>query len=312
MLYALYSVADAQQRAKMSRIGILFYGSRDQPHLQSFQQGLRDLGYVEGKNIALEYRYAEGNPDGLAALAADLVRLPVDVIVTTTSQGARTAQRATRTTPIVMTTGDPIGSGLAATLAKPGGNVTGLTVLLADLSGKWLELLKETIPRVTRVAVLWSADESAGVTAFKETQAAALGFSLQLKAFEVDSVGKIAGAFSEIPKTGVQALLVILSPLMTLNSKRIVDLAVKNRLPGMYATRQFVEEGGLMSYGPNIGDLYRRAAIYVDKILKGVNPAELPVEQPAKFEFFINLKTAKQIGVTIPPNVLARADKVIR
>ena len=312
LLLAPCSAAEAQQPGKMSRIGILFYGSRDQPHLQSFQQGLRDLGYVEGKNIALEYRYAEGNPDRLAALAADLVRLPVDVIVTTTTQAARAAQRATRTTPIVMTTGDPVGSGLAATLAKPGGNVTGLTVLLTDLSGKRLELLKETIPSITRVAVLWSADDTAGINAFKETQAAALGFSLQLKPFGVDSVGKIDSAFSEMPKARAQALLVVLSPLMTLNSKRIVDLAVKNRLPGMYATRQFVEEGGLMAYGPSIGDLYKRAATYVDKILKGANPAELPVEQPAKFEFFINLKTAKQIGLTIPPNVLARADRVIR
>ena len=312
LLCALSSVADAQRPGKMSRIGILFYGSRDQPHLQSLQQGLRDVGYVEGKNIAFEYRYAEGNPDRLGTLAADLVRLPVDVIVTTTSQGARAAQRATRSIPIVMTTGDPVGSGLAATLAKPGGNVTGLTVLLADLSGKRLELLKETIPRITRVAVVWSTDEQAAITAFKETQTAALGFSLQLKPFEIDSAGKIDGAFSEMPKAGAQALLVVLSPLMTLNSKRIVDLAVKHRLPGMYATRQFVEEGGLMAYGPSIGDLYRRAATYVDKILKGANPADLPVEQPAKFELVINLKTAKQIGLTIPPNVLARADRVIR
>ena len=219
-------VAQAQQRGKMSRIGVLFYGSRDQPHLQSFQQGLFDLGYIERKNIAFEYRYAEGNPDRLAALATDLVRLPVDVIVTTTDQGARAASQATRTIPIVLTTGDPLGSGVAATLAKPGGNVTGLTVLLADLSGKRLELLKETIPNITRVAVLWSAD-SAGISAFKETQAAASGFSLQLNAFEVDSVGQIDSAFLDMPKTRTQALLVVLSPLMTLNSKRIVDLAVK-------------------------------------------------------------------------------------
>ena len=305
------AVVEAQQPKKVSRIGILFYGSRDQPHRQSFQQGLRDLGYIEKKNIVLEYRYAEGNPDRLAALAADLVRLPVDVIVTTTDQGARAASQARPTIPIVLTTGDPVGSGLAATLAKPGGNVTGLTVLLADLSGKRLELLKETIPSLNHVAVLWSAD-SAGISAFKETQAAALGFSLQLNAFEVDSVRKIDRAFSEMPKARTQALHVVLSPLMTLNSKRIVDLAAKNRLPAMYATRQFVEEGGLMAYGPSIGDLYRRAATYVDKILKGAKPADLPVEQPKKFEFFINLKAAQQIGLTIPPNVLARADRVIK
>jgi putative tryptophan/tyrosine transport system substrate-binding protein len=305
------AVAQAQQPKKMFRIGILFYGSRDQPNLQSFQQELRELGYVDRKNIALEYRYAEGKPDRLAPLAADLVRLPVDVIVTTTDQGARAASEATWTIPIVLTTGDPVGSGLAANLAKPGGNVTGLTVLLADLSGKRLELLKETIPSLNHVAVLWSAD-SAGISAFKETQAAALGFSLQLNAFEVDSVIKIDRAFSEMPKARTQALHVVLSPLMTLNSKRIVDLAAKNRLPAMYATRQFVEEGGLMAYGPSIGDLYRRAATYVDKILKGAKPADLPVEQPKKFEFFINLKAAQQIGLTIPPNVLARADRVIK
>jgi putative tryptophan/tyrosine transport system substrate-binding protein len=210
-----------------------------------------------------------------------------------------------------MTTGDPVGSGLAATLAKPGGNVTGLTVLLADLSGKRLELLKEAIPNITRVAVLWTAD-TPGMSAFKETQAAALGYSLQLNAFEVDSVGKIDSAFSAMPKGRTQALLVVLSPLMTLNSKRIVDLAVKSRLPAMYATRQFAEEGGLMAYGPNIGDLYRRAATYVDKILKGAKPADLPVEQPMKFELVINLKAAKQIALSVPPNVLARADRVIR
>ena len=189
MFFAFCSFGEAQQQGKTARIGILFYGSRDQPHLGSFKQGFRALGYVERKNIAFEYRYAEGKPDRLAALAADLVRLPVDAIVTTTDQGARAVSQATRTIPIVMTTGDPVGSGLAATLAKPGSNVTGLTVLLADLSGKRLELLKETIPSLTRLAVLWSAD-TAGISAFKETQAAALGFSLQLNAFEVDSVEK--------------------------------------------------------------------------------------------------------------------------
>ncbi len=311
-LFALCLAAAAQQQAKVARIGILFYGSRNQPHLKTFQQGLHDLGYVEGKNIAFEYRYAEEKPDRLSELAADLVRLQVDVIVTTTSQGAQAAQRATRTTPIVMTTGDPIGSGLAASLARPGGNVTGLTVLLTDLSGKRLELLKEAFPKMTRVAVVWDPDDPAAVTAFKETQAAARFFPLQLNSFEVRSVGEIDNAFADMPKARVQTLLVILSPLTTLHSKRIVSLALKHRLPGMYATRQFVEESGLMAYGPSIGDLYRRAATYVDKIPKGAKPADLPVEQPTKFEFFINLKTAKQIGVTIPQSVLYRADRVIK
>ena len=302
----LAGVVEAQQPARIPRVGILFFGSRNQPHLAVLQQGLRDLGYVEGKNIAFEYRYADGDLNRFPELAAELVQLKVDVIVTTTSQAAQAAHQLTKATPIVMTTGDPVGSGLAASLAKPGGNVTGLTVLLTEMSGKRLELLKETFPRMTRVAVLWNSQDSGGVTAFKEAQAAAKGFSLQMKSLAVHSIKDIDRAFSGMPKARVDALLLILDPLTTLHSKRIVDLAMKNRLPGMYATQQFVEEGGLMAYGPSISDLYRRAATYVDKILKGRKPADLPVEQPMKFEFVINLKTAKQIGVTIPPNVLVR------
>src|SRR6266545_7490745 len=222
------------------------------------------------------------------------------------------AQQPKKTIPIVVTTGDPVASGLADTLAKPGGNVTGLSVLLADLSGKRVEILKETFPKLTRLATLWNPTERVAAPVFKETSAAAQALSLQLLSFEVQTPQDIEKAFVDMPKARVNALLVILSPLVTLHSKQIVEMALKQHLPGMYPTRQFAEEGGLMAYGPLIGDLYRRAATYVDKILKGAKPEDLPVEQPTKFEFIVNLKTANQIGVTIPPNVLARADKVIR
>ena len=306
------ALASAQQSQNIPRVGILFIGGRDQPHLEAFKQGLRERGYVEGKNIALEYRYAEGREDRLPELAAELVQVKVDVIVVTADISAQAAQRATKTLPIVVTTGDPVTWGLADSLAKPGGNVTGLSVLLADLSGKRVEILKETFPKLSRVAALWNPTGRVASPVFKETSAAAQALSLQLHSFEVQTLQDIEKALVEIPKLRSSALLVLLTPLVTLHSKRIVELALKQHLPGMYPTRQFAEEGGLMAYGPLIGDLYRRAATYVDKILKGAKPADLPVEQPMRFEFIINLKTAKQIGLTIPPNVLARADKVIR
>jgi putative ABC transport system substrate-binding protein len=306
------AVAEAQQGPNIPRVGILFIGGRDQPHLESFKQGLRERGYVEGKNVAFEYRYAEGKQDLLPDLARELVREKVKIIVTTASISARAARQATKTIPIVMTTGDPLAMGLAASLAKPGGNVTGLTVMLSDLSGKRLEILKEAVPKMTRVAVLWSPREREAVTGYKETEQAARAFSLRLHSVEVQSGPDFEHAFVQMEKARDGALAVILSPLATLNSQRIVQLALKHRLPGMYPTKQFVEEGGLMAYGPNIADLYRRAATYVDKILKGAKPADLPVEQPTKFELIINLKAAKQIGLTIPPNVLVRADRVIR
>jgi putative ABC transport system substrate-binding protein len=304
-------VAEAQQK-KIPRIGVLFIGSKNQPHLEAFKQGLRERGYTEGKNILLEYRYAEGNNDRLPQLAAELVRGKVDVIVTTASVSAVAARRATKTIPIVMTTGNPLESGLAASLAKPGGNVTGLTVLSADLSGKRVELLIETFPKTTRIAALQSPQDFEAGAGYKETQEAAKAFSLRLHPVEVQSANDFEPAFAQMNKARETALLVILSPMITFNSRRIVELALKYRLPGMYPTKQFAEEGGLMSYGPLIGDLYRRAATHVDKILKGAKPGELPVEQPTKFELVINLQTAKQIGVTIPANVLARADRVIK
>ena len=304
-------VAEAQQK-KIPRIGVLFIGSKNQPHLEAFKQGLRERGYTEGKNILFEYRYAEGNNDRLPQLAAELVSDKVDVIVTTASVSAIAARRVTKTIPIVMTSGNPLESGLAASLAKPGRNVTGLTVLSVDLSGKRVELLTETFPKTTRIAALQSPQDFEAGAGYKETQEAAKAFSLRLHPVEVQSANDFEPAFAQMNKAGETALLVILSPMITFNSRRIVELALKYRLPGMYPTKQFAEEGGLMAYGPLIADLYRRSATYVDKILKGANPGELPVEQPTKFELVINLKTAKQIGVTIPANVLARADRVIK
>ena len=310
LLVMLASLGQAQ--SKIPHVGILFIGGRDQPHLQAFKQGLQERGYLEGKNILLEYRYAEGKEDRLRDLAAELVRLKVDIIVVTADVSAKAAQGVTKTTPIVMTTGDPVSWGLAQSLARPSANVTGLTVLLADLSGKRIEILRETLPKMTHVAALWNPTEKAATGPFKETKAAAQGFSLQLQSYEVRTQQDIEKAFAEMTKERPNALVVLLTPLTTLYSKRIVELALQQHLAGIFPTRQFAEEGGLMAYGPLIGDLYRRAATYVDKILKGAKPGDIPVEQPTKFEFVINLKTAAQIGLTIPPNVLARADKVIR
>ncbi len=321
ILLALAVKAEAQQTGKIPRVGILFIGSRDQPHLEAFKQGLRERGYTEGKNIVLDYRYAEGKVDRLPSLAAELVELKVDVIVTTSGNSARAASEATKMIPIVLTTGaDLVKSGLAESLAKPGGNVTGLSIIEEDLSGKRVDILKETFPKMTRMAYLWhplavsysAADTTSGNPSYDQVEKATKTAGVQLLSYKVRTLAEIERVFADMPKTRPNALLVLQSPLMTLNSKKIVELALKQRLPGMYPTRQFAEEGGLMAYGPLIGDLYRRAATYVDKILKGAKPAELPVEQPTRFEFIINLKTAKHIGLTIPPNVLARADRVIR
>ena len=306
------SFADAQQPGKLPRVGVLFIGGKDQPHLESFKQGLRDLGYVEGKNIILVYRYAEGKEERLADLAAELVGEKIDIIITTASISALAARRVTQTIPIVMTTGNPLTTGLADSLAKPGGNVTGLSVMPSDLTVKRLELLKESFPKRIRVAALWSPREREAAVEFKEAEQAAKALSLRLHPLEIKSADDIDRAFKAMTKARDSALVVFPSPLATLNSKRIVELALKHRLPGIYSTRQFVEEGGLMAYGPLISDLYRRAATYVDKILKGRMPADLPIEQPMRFDFIVNLNAAKQIGVTVPPNVLVRANKVIR
>ena len=307
-------VAQAQHTVKIPRLGFLFFGSRDQPHLDSFHQGLADLGYVNGKNILIEYRYAERSSDRLAVLAAEVVALNLDVILTTTPAATRAVLRANSRTPIVGIGFDPVATGLVKSLAYPGGNVTGLSSSAGpEMMGKRLDLLKEAFPKITTVAMLWNPEAgqfAAQVLGGAKAGAKALG--LQLRPHEVRSTGDIEGAANVLKQLQPDALVIPGGALMTLNSKRIVDLATNLRLPAMYQTGQFIEDGGLMGYGVNYGDLYRRAAIYVHKITKGAKPADLPVELPMKFQLFINLKAAKQIGVTIPPNVLARADKVIR
>jgi putative tryptophan/tyrosine transport system substrate-binding protein len=307
------SRAAGQSPGQIPRVGILFIGGRNQPHLDAFKQGLRERGYTEGKNILLEYRYAEGIIDRLPSLATELVQLKVDVIVATAEGGARAARQVTRTTPIVLTTGaDLVQTGLAESLARPGGNVTGLSVVEEHLSGKRLDILREAFPKTRRVAYLWNPGAVVARPSFDQAKAVAQAFAFRLLSYEVRTPAEIENAFADMKNARPDALVVLLSPLMTLNSKRIAELALGQRLPGVYPTNQFVEEGGLIGYGPRIGDMYRRAATYVDKILKGSKPGDLPIEQPTTFEFVINLKTAKQIGLTIPPNVLARADRVIR
>jgi putative ABC transport system substrate-binding protein len=310
LILASASNCESQSDGKIPRVGMLFIGGKDQPHLESFKQGLRDLGYLESRNLKLLYRYAEGDESRLGGLAAELVGEKVHVIVTTATNSATAAREVTKTIPIVVTSGNLLESGLVNDLAKPGGNVTGLTLMTSDLTGKRLEILKESVPRMTSVAILWSLRPIA--TGYTDAKTAAKALSLRQHSVRVQSVDEFEAAFVQIAKTRNQGLLLLLSPLATLNSGRIAELALKHRLPGMFPTSRFVEEGGLMSYGTSTADLYRRAATYVDKILKGAKPSELPVNQPTKFELVINLKTAKQIGLTIPPNVLARADRVIK
>jgi putative ABC transport system substrate-binding protein len=311
LLYAPCFSASAQQPKKVPRIGYLAYPSA--PPDNAFLQGLRDLGYIEGKNIAIEYRFADGKPERLPGLAAELIGLKVDVIVTLGTPAAVAAKQATLMIPIVMALiSDPVGAGLVASLARPGGNVTGLSTVSLDLSGKRLELLKETMPKVSRIAVLYDPNDPAKIAEFKETEVAARPLGVQLQSLEVRSLDEFEAAFKGATRANVGCVLVLPTALSTTHRKRIGELAAKNRLPTIWATSQHMDGGGLMSYGPDYGDLYRRAATYVDKILKGAKPADLPVEQPMKFEFVVNLKTAKQIGLTIPPDVLARATKIIR
>jgi putative ABC transport system substrate-binding protein len=311
MLSALCGSVEAQQPAKIARVGVLT--PTFAVALEPLRQGFRDLGYVEGKNLAIEYRFAEGKLDRLPALAAELVSLKVDVIVGAGGPSVQAAKKATETIPIVMTNaGDPVEQGFVASLARPGRNITGLSSFTTDLAGKRLELLREIIPKLSRVAVLWHPDAIGSTLAWKESQLAAREQGLQLQSFEVRGREDLDDAFRAAAKERAQALVALRSPTVAIERKRIAELAIKNRLPVIYDDIAYVEAGGLMSYGTKQADLYRRAAIYVDKILKGAKPADLPVEQPTKFELIINLKAAKQIGLTIPPNVLARADKVIR
>jgi ABC-type uncharacterized transport system substrate-binding protein len=314
LIFPLVSAAEAQQAGKAPRIGYLLDGSSSSAadRIDTFRDGLRDLGYVEGKNIVIDYRYAEGRFDRFPELAAELVRLKVYVIVAVSTVAARAAKNATRTIPIVALSGDPVETGLVASLARPGGNVTGLASLAPELSTKRLELLKEIVSKVSLVAVLWNPNGPAPVLAFKETQLAAKRLGLLLQSLEVRGPDDFESAFGGAIRERASALLVISDPLTNTHQRRIVELAAKNRLPAIYPIREFVQAGGLMAYAPDRLEQYRRVAYYVDKILKGAKPADLPVEQPTKFEFVINLKAAKQIGLTIPPNVLARADKVIK
>ena len=309
-------VAAAQQPARIPRIGILITASASShsARVEAFRQRLRELGYVEGKNIVIEYRSAEGKLDRLPALAAELVRLKVDVIVTATGgRDILAAKKATATIPIVFAgTGDPVGDGLVSSLARPGGNITGLSLMTPDLDGKRLELLKEVFPKVARVAFLWDVGSVRGNRPLTDMEAAAKALGLKLQSLPVRSLDDFESAFARAKRDGVQALITSPNTLIITQQRQVLDFAAKNRLPAMYPTSEFVEAGGLMSYAPNYADLWRRAANYVNNILKGAKPSDLPVEQPTKFELVINLKTAKQIGLTISPNVLARADKVLK
>jgi putative tryptophan/tyrosine transport system substrate-binding protein len=308
-------LAEAQQPKKVPRIGFLaaVSHSANSVRFEAFRNALRELGYVEGKNIVIEWRYADGKPDRLPALAAELVHLKVNVIVTGGSTATRPAKEATNTIPIVMAQDtDPVGNGFVASLGRPGGNITGLATLAPELSGKQLELLKEIVPTLSRVAVLGTSTRSGNAQSLKETELAAGAFGVKLQYLDILSPKDIETAFQAASKGRADAILVLTSPFATSQRKQLIDLTVKNRLPAIYDRAEFVEDGGLMTYSVSSTDLFRRAATYVDKILKGAKPADLPVEQPTKFELVINLKTAKQIGLTIPPNVLARADKVIR
>jgi len=316
MLFAFCSLAGAQQKTILPRIGYLQAPppSAVAARTEAFQQGLRELGYVEGKNIVIERRFAEGKPERIPALAAELVHLKVDVIVTGGSLLTRAAKEATVTIPIVMAQDiDPVSNGFVASLARPGGNITGLSTLAPEISGKRLELLKEIFPKLSRVAVLGTSTQPGNRQQLRETELAAGAFGVKLQYLDVLSPKDIEPAFRESSKGRAEAVVMMVAgAVAAAHRAQILELAVKSRLPTMYPQNTYVEAGGLMSYGVNFADLDRRAAIYVDKILKGTKPADLPIEQPKKFEFIINLKAAKQIGLTIPANVLARADKVIK
>jgi ABC-type uncharacterized transport system substrate-binding protein len=315
MLFALCNFAEAQQQAKIPKIGVL-RGQAISTPVPSFElllRAFRELGYIEGKNITFETRSTEGKLDRYSALADELVRLKVDVLVVSSTSAALAAKNAAKTTPIVfLNVSDPVASGLIDSLPRPGGNITGVASIDSVLAGKRLELLKETIPDLSRVAILWNPQDRGSTQQWNESQLAARELGLQLHSSEVSSADKFEGAFTEAVRTFSTALAVTQHPLAASNRNRIVDLAIKNRLPTIYSRGDYLTSGGLMSYGRDESEPYRRVASMVNKILRGTKPADIPVEQPTKFEFIINLKAAKQIGLTIPPNVLARADKVIK
>jgi putative ABC transport system substrate-binding protein len=314
-LLAAPFAAEAQPAAQVPRIGYLALNPAANPHLhEAFRQGLRDLGYVEGRNIVIEYRDAEGKPERLPALAAELVALKVAVLVAQPTVTALAAKRATRTIPIVFPVAEPVTSGLVTSLARPGGNITGLSILAPEMGGKGLELLKQAVPGVSRVAVLWDPGafpEGTTKDMRKEVEGAARALGVRLQFIEARGPEDFDRAFSDMTRARAGALTVLGGSMFFSQRRRLVDLAAKNRLPAVYQWREGVDAGGLMAYGPSVPDLFRRAATYVDKILKGAKPGDLPVEQPTKFELVINLKTAKALGLTIPPSLLQRADQVI-
>jgi len=317
LLLALCVPAEAQQPTKIARIG--FLGGMSAPtfaeRMEVFRHQLRELGYIDGKNIRFEQRWAEGKLEDLDGLATELVKRKVDVLVTFGGTApAIAAKKATYTIPIVMAAGgsDPVKAGIVASLARPGGNITGLANSFTELRGKQMELLKETIPKLSRVAVIWNPNSPSADSGSRYTESEARTLGLRLQSLEVTKAGDFETAFKAAKKERAGAILVTANPLIFTHFDRIAELAAKNRLPTIHSQKEFVESGGLMIYGPNEVDIYRRAAIYVDKILKGAKPVDLPVERPSKFQLIFNLKTAKRIGLAIPPNVLARADKVIR
>jgi len=313
LLLALSVPVAAQQPPKIPRIGYLGSSSSEFDRVETFRQGLRELGYVEGQNFVIERRYTEGKPDRERTLAAELVRLKVDVIVTRGSISTRAAKEATATIPIVMAQdSDPVGNGFVASLARPGGNITGLSNFAPELSGKRLELLKEVVPKLLRVAVFGNASVPGNTQMLKETELASGAFGIKLQYLEMQISKDLETTFQAAKKSRADAILLLVRGPVALPYREIAELAAKSRLPTIYSGREYVEAGGLMSYGVSLEDLDRRAVTYVDKILKGRKPADLPVEQPKKFELIINLKAAKQIGLTIPPTVLVRADKVIK
>jgi putative tryptophan/tyrosine transport system substrate-binding protein len=308
--------ADAQQRGKVPHVGILLPSSptsSPDANLEAFRQGLRDLGYVDGRNITLEYRWAENREDQYPALVAELIRLKVDIIFTTSTPAVLVAKQATNTIPIVFpVSSDPVSVGIVDSFARPGGNATGLSSMASDLWPKRMELLKEAFPKVSRLAMIWNSSNPGMKLRAKETVASAGPLGVTVQDRGVRDLNGLEGLFAILSKDRPDALLTMVDPFTRFHLKRILEFAAKNRLPAMYEERSFVEAGGLISYGPSNAELYRRSATYVDKILKGANPADLPVEQPTRFELFINLKTAKELGLTIPQSVLYQADKVIK
>ena len=316
LLSAFLGTAAAQPAGKVPRVGYLIAGSHSDPQrqllLEAFRQGLRELGYVEGQNIAIESRWAEGKDDRLPAFAADLVRSKVDIIVAQSGAATQAAQQATRTIPIVMSlSNDAVGSGLVASLARPGGNITGLTIIAPDLAGKQFQLLKEVVPKVSRVALLTNPANPASAPFLREAEAATRALGVRLQTLETRNPQEIDSAFAAMTSERAGALLILPDVIFLSQRRQIAELATKRRLPSVYGVGEYAEAGGLMAYGANHIDLVRRAATYVDKILKGAKPADLPVAQPTKFDLVINLRTAKAIGLTIPPSLLQRADQII-